>query len=657
MGATMPDIPEGKFAGVFVLSERQEIPTPDQELNSIFVFEKRTYIDKQPLIDIEINRETGEAQQITTNHYYRGEIVNGSAIETLVADETNAYWDLDENGFGNVARQLSDNWWEVSQRQWINLADIWEWELDRRGPLKFYCPSDETSLTETTTGNAPGPLSPLPDVEVGQMVKIIKWGGYMRYTTVSRNNAGLRVINELGYLPDDGYSYPVQNELVEDSEVPDDRVEADATGRVVEYEGIEGCLAVKTERQGLSLEVETEEVSSRLKPQKYITGGSVTSSETQTATDGSLSMETATEGQENVFTQKGVIAKLKTTTQEGDLTPLTGAQVNPQDGISYETLEEAVSYDEVTTENMDVDGNVTEYVPIDGNFARRVVSNALSTEAERELVADRLPPAKFYTGGGNPDTYTTITVDDTPPEPTEANIDEKVQYSNKGRITQEQVTTISGEPTPLPATSFDERTGIGYLGTQEIVPIDEAEQTEVGEDGTVAAYIPYNADYAIKTTSTIVSPETREWIDIVNYEWPPVLKSVELKTYPRRSGTPMVVPVLRFKEGFKGPQEVEVKQYWQKEPVIPTSPSVMIPEGFRHQTPYYTVDAPPCLHDTITFTTTTGTTDPVWENISETETFDPTNFTDWPDFVSWKESKPYMGGYIITEWKLNKPVT
>jgi hypothetical protein len=780
MGATMPDIPEGKFAGVFVLSERQEIPTPDQELNSIFVFEKRTYIDKQPLIDIEINRETGETQQIITNYYYRGEIVNGSAIETLVADETNAYWDLDENGFGNVARQLSDNWWEVSQRQWINLADIWEWELDRRGPLKFYCPSDETSLTETTTGNAPGPLSPLPDVEVGQMVKILKWGGYMRYTTVSRNNAGLRVINELGYLPDDGYSYPVQNELVEDSEVPDDRVEADATGRVVEYEGIEGCLAVKTERQGLSLEAETEEVSSRLKPQKYITGGSVTSSETQTATDGSLSMETATEGQENVFTQKGVIAKLKTITQEGDLTPLEGAEVNPQDGIGYETLEEAVPYDEVTPTNMDADGNVTEYVPIDGNFAkktvrnilstetetqeissflrpekyipgisilssqteiatdgslamasaaegeqvefeskgnisklktttqeaeviplagaevnpqdgigyetleeavpydevtptsmdadgnvteyvpidgnfaRKVVKNVLSVEEETQKVSNRLPPDKFFEGGGKPKTTIEIVVGDVPAD-LACGLDESVQRTSKGLIHQTKTTTFEGDSVKLPSTSFDQRTGIGYLEDQEVVPLDEVTETSVDEDGKVAVFEPYNADYAIKTTKRVASPETKTWTDIVNYEWPPVLEDLYIKTYQKRNGTVLSVPVIKYRSAFTGPQEVGVTQYWQKEPHVPVSPQQMLPEGFRFQCMYFTVDMPPCLHDTVNFAVSTGTNDPVWENYSETDSFPATNHITWPASITWSESKPYMGGYLVTEWVINRP--
>ena len=655
MGASMSSDPDNKFTDDYVLASRRELDTPDETLKSIFVVEQHTYVKKVPFIDIEINKETGEAQQVITTLYYRGEAFGGSTIEALTQAPDNDFWNLDANGFGYSVNQLSDNWWAVTQRQMINLEDIWEWELDRRGPIKFYCPADETKTTWTSTNNEPGPLSPLPIVPVGTMVSIIKWGGYMRYTTSSRNIDNLEVIDELRYMPDDGYAYPVEIELIENNEVPETRQAITAEGIITEYQGVEGCLAVSETKQAISLENETQDVSSFLRPDKYIPGVNTISSLIETATDGSLTFSAAVEGEQIKFESKGNISKLTTTTQEGDLIPLAGAQVNPQDGIAYDTLEEAVPYAQVTQTDMDASGNVTEYAPIDGNFAKKVTANALSTEPETKVVASRLPPDKFFIGGGKPETITTITVGDLPPTPTDAAIDEQVQYDSKGRITRESITTITGEPIALPVTSFDERTGIGYLETQELVPIGEVVETDVDATGAVDIYESISPDYAIKTTKRVASTESKTWVDIINYEWPPVLTHLYFKTYRKRNGTILVVPVVKFKEGFNGPQKVDVTQYWQKTPIEPISPTQMIPEGFRFQCMYYTIDVPPCLHDEVDFLVSTGTNDPVWEFIAETESFEATNFIDWPDSIGWRESKPFRGGYLVTDWIINKP--
>jgi len=134
-----------------------------------------------------------------------------------------------------------------------------------------------------------------------------------------------------------------------------------------------------------------------------------------------------------------------------------------------------------------------------------------------------------------------------------------------------------------------------------------------------------------------------------------VLEDLYIKTYEKRNGTILSVPVIKFRSAFTGPQEVAVTQYWQKDPYTPTSPQQMIPKGLRFQCMYFTVDLPPCLHPVVDFFVSTGTNDPVWEPYSETESFEATNFTDWPDTIEWSESKPYMGGYLVTEWVINKP--
>ena len=775
-GATMPNIPEGVFTEDHVLASRLVVESPVPELASVYIFEKRVYLKKVPLVDIEINRETGTAQQITSTLYYRGEIVGGVAIEDLVDNTTNAYWELDENGFGNVAKQLSENWWEVTQRQWINLEDVWEWELDRRGPKQFFCPADETTITETSSNNIAGPYYPLPDVPIGQLVRILKWGKYMRYTTVTRNIDGLKIVDELNYLPDDGYAYPTQNELISDDNVPSARESITGDGRATEYSAIEGCLAVKSTKQVLSLEEETQKAKSKLIPEKYLISGSAVSTLIETSTtelplpevasgeeavlsnkgniyklktttqgghvelkgaevntsdgisyetteevvpidsiapedmdaDGNattftpinathaiksvknvLSVEDETQkaksklipekylisgsavstlietsttelplpevasGEEAVLSNKGNIYKLKTTTQGGHV-ELKGAEVNTSDGISYETTEEVVPIDSIAPEDMDADGNATTFTPINATHAIKSVKNVLSVEDETQKVSNRLPPDKFFEGGGKPKTTIEIEISDAPAD-LACGLDESVQRTSKGLIHQTKTTTFEGDSVKLPSTSFDQRTGIGYLEDQEVVPLDEVTETSVDEDGKVAVFEPYNADYAIKTTKRVASPETKTWTDIVNYEWPPVLEDLYIKTYQKRNGTVLSVPVIKYRSAFTGPQEVDVTQYWQKEPYVPVSPQQMLPEGFRFQCMYFTVDMPPCLHDTVNFAVSTGTNDPVWENYSETDSFPATNHITWPASITWSESKPYMGGYLVTEWVINRP--
>jgi len=400
MGTAMPDVPVDKFDTEFVLSSRKQVQSPDQELNSIFIFEERIYIKRSTLVDIEINRETGTAFQITTDYYYTGEVVSGnSTIEELVADRSNSYWVVDGTGLGNVAKQLSESWWEVTRRQWINLEDLSESQVDKRGPDKFYCPQGETTTTTVSMGGTSPASVSGSSVADGEMRSEVVWGQYVRTTTVKR--IGTRQI--------------------------------------------------------------------------------------------------------------------------------------------------------------------------------------------------------------------------------------------------------------LKGTNFDQRTGKGYLQTEELVDIKDVVATDVKGDGTIESYTPYNGCLAIKTTTNIASTEKRNWKEIINYEWPPVLKSVSFKTWPKRDGTAVSLPVLEFKQGFTGAQVAEVEQYWSlTEPVV-TPPTQMIPEGFNYQNIYYSVDCPPCLHTSQTFTATSGTTDPVWKYNVDTKTFPATTPTDWPASITWTESKPNNGGYLVTKWTVRRP--
>lgn len=659
MGATMANVPKDKFTETFVLAERQQIQVQDEVLTSLYVFERRTYVKKVPFFDVEINRESGTAYAVVTTLYYRGEVVTGSStIEALVAAPTNAYWKLDANGFGNTAQQLSENWWAVTNRQLVDPSTIYEWDKNRLGPNRYYCPKGTISTTVITTNNTVGEISPLPTVNDGERVQILKWGSIQKVTTTSQTGSP-QTLNGLDLLPDDGITYPKTDELVTQAQVPSSPSGVDGSGVVIEYESIDGCHASKVTRQAVSQEQEILKSAQKLYPERYIPDKGVSTN--VATTSGALDVPdqpTAVLGAQISVDQKGRIRKETTTSQVSAPVPLKGIDFMPDDGNLYPSRDEVIPLADVpeTTSIVNGAGEIEEYVPIDANFASKRTRKAVSTEQAQRYTADRFAPEEFLPDGGK--VYRTVETlpGVTDPATAPTGVDQaRITVEQKGAIRTTETLTQTTTPVPLQGTNFDERTGEGFLETREVVPAASVVPTNVDSEGNMVVYQPRDTHWAIKNTRKIASVEERNWQDIINYEWPPVLQEITYKTFQRRNGTQIIVPIIKYKKGYSGPQVVSVRQYWSLTPVTPIPPVQMIPEGFRYQNPYFTVGVEPCLHGSITFTTTIGTTDPIWLPASDTETFAATNLTDWPESIVWVESKPFRGGYVVTEYTLNKP--
>lgn len=114
MGTAMPDIPLNKFDADFVLAERQQIPTPDVELNSIFIFEKRLYVKRCTITTIQTEDFFGIGGSKVDTWYYRGELVDGTAVETRFAAPNSAFWGWQADGTQRDGIQVSDHWFIIS---------------------------------------------------------------------------------------------------------------------------------------------------------------------------------------------------------------------------------------------------------------------------------------------------------------------------------------------------------------------------------------------------------------------------------------------------------------------------------------------------------------------------------------------------------------
>ena len=142
----------------------------------------------------------------------------------------------------------------------------------------------------------------------------------------------------------------------------------------------------------------------------------------------------------------------------------------------------------------------------------------------------------------------------------------------------------------------------------------------------------------------------------MTYHWPRVLLGIDLDVWERKDGGgDAVIPNYKWKEGYNSPQVATVRQWWQKTVPAAVVPQPMIPEGFTFNTPYFDIGVPPCLHATIPLTATIGTVDPHWKPGSVSRTFEATNPPDWPETITWNNIRPAFGGYVVTEYQINKP--
>lgn len=273
-----------------------------------------------------------------------------------------------------------------------------------------------------------------------------------------------------------------------------------------------------------------------------------------------------------------------------------------------------------------------------------------------DWVSDHLWPDKFFCPNNTESTTTVSVSSGSIPQPT---ADEKQKLVNKkrGNVLIEQVLEQIGTPATLRSSSIDERTGEAFLETQEVVPAEDAEDTTVDEDGMLTIYSPIDGCLSLKVQRKIVSATEKTWTQLTNYEWPPVLEYINLKSWPRRDGRlDKVFADVRFKEGYSGPQKMTVRQWWQSEPYEVEPPIPMLSVGFAYESPLFSIRIPPCLHGVVSFTTSIGTDDPTYTTAYEEWSTPATNLTDWPDSVQWVESKPHAGGYQVTEYTILKPV-
>ena len=287
-GSAMPFVAADIFDGKgYILVDRQ-IVRSGMELEPTFRVERRNYVKRATLTDNGYNEALGVNLSRTTTLYYRGETVSGVAIETLVADDKNAYWGTQVNlKISRSGEQLSDNWFAVIEQQITlkrgtngALTDDWPiGQVKSKGrniltPQKFRIGTEvvETTtpldLSATNVDNLPAPATPTGDEVEVRVTKINDYRYEKKITTETVNaNTNPLVGEEYGNI----VTYSTSEELVDEGDLADTGLEI--VNSKVEPLGDGKAIKTTTEVKGgtwpdpLSKEVTNE--GPGLPPQRY----------------------------------------------------------------------------------------------------------------------------------------------------------------------------------------------------------------------------------------------------------------------------------------------------------------------------------------------------------------------------------------------------
>lgn len=122
IGSVMPDTPTGLFDNeIYILAERKQQRIGQQELDSMYVALECVYIKRTVLVQNDYDEAFGGNLFTAQTLYHIGETITVDgidvAVESLFDDGANPFWGLQEGGFMREGRQLSANWFALTQRQ------------------------------------------------------------------------------------------------------------------------------------------------------------------------------------------------------------------------------------------------------------------------------------------------------------------------------------------------------------------------------------------------------------------------------------------------------------------------------------------------------------------------------------------------------------
>lgn len=111
-------LPAGSiFSGQNYVLYSRECVRSGYDLEPLFRVEQRVYVRKITLRQNDFDEQFGQNLLSTQTLYHKDEIVSDITAEALFASPSNAYWGLQSNGYVREGRQLTPDWYVITDRQ------------------------------------------------------------------------------------------------------------------------------------------------------------------------------------------------------------------------------------------------------------------------------------------------------------------------------------------------------------------------------------------------------------------------------------------------------------------------------------------------------------------------------------------------------------
>jgi hypothetical protein len=247
MGTAMPDAPAGLFTEEFILASREEKRIGDRELDSIFVVERLTYVKRVTITEVTIRQKTGKGDVDVTTLYYRGEIYSGG---TTIEDAVDTFdWDANGDGTFKSVNQLSENWFAVTDKTFIDTDTVYRRTSSKLRPSQFFCPQAVSTDTVTTVSTGvPSPASASDQQEV-----VVEKVGLVQTVTTTTQSGSPSTLVGTDLDERTGATFTVTQESVLKDAVEPTSVTSD--GQLVTYRAVDACQAIRETRTVFSTEI------------------------------------------------------------------------------------------------------------------------------------------------------------------------------------------------------------------------------------------------------------------------------------------------------------------------------------------------------------------------------------------------------------------
>jgi len=246
-GSAMPVVAGGLFAGEGYIYVGKKVGDSGMSLEPVFRVEKRDYVKRCTITDFTPDAQTGKANFAITTLYYRGENVGGKSVEALFADHENIFWQTDGTGYGNTGRQLSENWWEITYRQYLNTDTEDQSSARNLRNERFFQPqalATSTFVTTDYTGETPSANATV----LGTSEEVIRKGRIL-VVKESQQQGQPKPLKGTEMDSRTGVAFVKTNELVDITAVESTTIQADGT--MVTYQEDSPCEAIKVTRQAV----------------------------------------------------------------------------------------------------------------------------------------------------------------------------------------------------------------------------------------------------------------------------------------------------------------------------------------------------------------------------------------------------------------------